>query len=144
MIVRDSNDQGGTPVYLDSDNVYGVNAERPIPDDSINFSDGKWHMITVTTHEDGSPGYTIYTDGVLAADVNEGPDLPGPVSVLYICVKFSLLLHLQCVFSEQSLLEQQNGLGYNVGCCNLQPGWSWTNEGRQDYSTVLDIQNCAS
>lgn len=80
VIVRDSNDDGDVPVYLDSDGVYTMNEERVIPDDSVNFSDGKWHMITVTTHEDGSPGYMIYVDGSLAADVVEAQNLPGPVS----------------------------------------------------------------
>eukprot|EP01025_Chloroclados_australasicus_P044240 TRINITY_DN4782_c0_g1_i1.p1 TRINITY_DN4782_c0_g1~~TRINITY_DN4782_c0_g1_i1.p1 ORF type:complete len:770 (+),score=55.11 TRINITY_DN4782_c0_g1_i1:95-2404(+) len=73
-VVHDSNDDA-TLVYLDSDNQISNNEYRPVVDYEVD--DGEWHMYTLTTHIDSTPGYSVYIDGFLAADhgiYNSGPD----------------------------------------------------------------------
>lgn len=41
-------------------------------DDAQDLADGEWHMLTVTTHPDGSPGFSIFIDGLLKADLSLG------------------------------------------------------------------------
>lgn len=45
--------------------------------------DGQWHMLTVTTHLDASPGYSLFLDGGLAGDLSSSSRDPhgNPVQV---------------------------------------------------------------
>ena len=66
-IVKDSNDVYEGPLsqtYLDSDGGFMNNMPRNVPG-HVDLTDGKWHMITLTTRPDGSPGFSVYVDGVL-------------------------------------------------------------------------------
>ncbi|BDA48704.1 hypothetical protein COCOBI_12-3860 [Coccomyxa sp. Obi] len=66
-IVKDSTDLD-TSSFLDSDGHYGDNSAR----NQLNTNpvdDGAWHMMTVTTHPDGSRGFLVYVDGNLAASL---------------------------------------------------------------------------
>lgn len=69
--VRDGNDvytgeesQG----YIDSDGQIGNNSGPR----AVRFPllDGNWHMLTLTSEQQGGPGYRMYVDGQLAADLN--------------------------------------------------------------------------
>lgn len=35
----------------------------------VNFEDGAWHQVTITTNPGGQPGYNLYIDGHLAGKV---------------------------------------------------------------------------
>ena len=39
--------------------------------------DGKWHMVTLTTHTDGSRGYDLFIDAVRRASLNGSTVLTG-------------------------------------------------------------------
>ncbi|GMH45693.1 hypothetical protein BSKO_13656 [Bryopsis sp. KO-2023] len=93
-VVRDSNDlDDGTDAsvsFLDSDGTFASNTAREFPPKMANFSDDQWHMLTITSHEENEPGYSIFVDGVLAADVKEGPSVTGgdPINLdgpIYLC-----------------------------------------------------------
>ncbi|KAK9917704.1 hypothetical protein WJX75_007350 [Coccomyxa subellipsoidea] len=66
-IVKDSTNLD-TSSFLDSDGHYGDNTAR----NQLNSNpvdDGAWHMVTVTTHQDGTAGFQVYIDGNLAASL---------------------------------------------------------------------------
>eukprot|EP01025_Chloroclados_australasicus_P055058 TRINITY_DN6593_c1_g1_i3.p1 TRINITY_DN6593_c1_g1~~TRINITY_DN6593_c1_g1_i3.p1 ORF type:complete len:1003 (+),score=63.74 TRINITY_DN6593_c1_g1_i3:441-3449(+) len=72
--VHDSNDDSSR-IYADSDNQISYNELRLMEDHIV--VDGEWHMYTLTTHIDSTPGYQVYIDGLLAADhslTNSGPN----------------------------------------------------------------------
>lgn len=70
VVVRDADDNGEKPAYLDSDGYYSTNDERTLRDDLPKLTDSKWHMITVSTFED-RPGYALYVDGSIRADASK-------------------------------------------------------------------------
>ena len=38
--------------------------------DSVRIGDGEWHMLTLTTFPEASPGFAVFLDGVLKGLVN--------------------------------------------------------------------------
>ena len=59
-------------VYLDSDNRLADNLNaarlnRPNP-----MSDGRWHMVTVTTQPDWGKGFVMFLDGLEVAGMTQG------------------------------------------------------------------------
>ena len=50
----------------------------------LGVNDGQWHMVSLSTHPDASPGYVLYLDGLLAADLNSTSRDPygNPVQVV--------------------------------------------------------------
>ena len=36
----------------------------------VGVNDGQWHMLTLSTHTDASPGYVLFLDGLLAGDLS--------------------------------------------------------------------------
>eukprot|EP00884_Botryococcus_braunii_P015271 jgi/Botrbrau1/2427/Bobra.0395s0049.1 len=69
-IVKDSTDfplsNNESYVYLDSDGNVSSNKNRSV---KVQPDDGNWHMVTLTTHTDGSKGYALYVDGTLAGNL---------------------------------------------------------------------------
>ena len=68
-LVRDSNDVLSDLLWLDSDGYVANNSNRSteeLPPGMVDVNDGQWHMITLSTLEDDSPGYALYVDGELA------------------------------------------------------------------------------
>eukprot|EP00212_Chloropicon_laureae_P003902 CAMPEP_0197488208 /NCGR_PEP_ID=MMETSP1311-20131121/3186_1 /TAXON_ID=464262 /ORGANISM="Genus nov. species nov., Strain RCC856" /LENGTH=1764 /DNA_ID=CAMNT_0043032175 /DNA_START=186 /DNA_END=5480 /DNA_ORIENTATION=+ len=66
-IVKDSNDLYDgemSHTYLDSDGGFMNNMPRNVPG-HVPLDDGKWHMVTVTTRDDGKRGFAVYVDGIL-------------------------------------------------------------------------------
>ncbi|KAK9797358.1 hypothetical protein WJX73_002152 [Symbiochloris irregularis] len=55
-------------VWLDSDGYVSDDNFRASP--RMNFTDGQWHMLTLTTLPSGSAGYQIYVDGIWKAELN--------------------------------------------------------------------------
>lgn len=46
------------------------------------LQDGAWHMLTLTTLYDGTPGYAMFVDGALAAELSGNRTYTG---VLFRC-----------------------------------------------------------
>lgn len=46
--------------------------------------DGRWHLYTLTTMPDSSPGYRVYIDGELAGQVNKSTVLPDGSPVTHV------------------------------------------------------------
>jgi hypothetical protein len=69
--------------FLDSDGAVGSNAPRSTP--RVDFRDGAWHMVTLTTHPAGGKGYEVYVDGARRASIGGGSGLTtsgdGPAKV---------------------------------------------------------------
>jgi len=78
LYLRDSDDvENGTAStgYIDSDGQIATNQgprEPPFP-----LLDGNWHMLSITSQPQGGPGYRMYLDGQLAADLNAQNVPPG-------------------------------------------------------------------
>ena len=53
-VVKDSTDLGDVQSFLDSDGMYNNSEIRTQP--IYNVTDGFWHMYTLTSHTDLSPG----------------------------------------------------------------------------------------
>lgn len=71
--VKDSNDEDEgslSDTFLDSDGRISDNDRRPIDNKrTANVTDGAWHMVTLTTHADKTPGFLLYVDGKIAGDM---------------------------------------------------------------------------
>ncbi|GMH38691.1 hypothetical protein BSKO_06575 [Bryopsis sp. KO-2023] len=70
--VKDSNDKDegrASDTYLDSDGEVGNNSDRDFGDDHVDFYDGKWHMVTLTSIEDKPKGFKMYVDGAMVGKV---------------------------------------------------------------------------
>ncbi|KAK9807978.1 hypothetical protein WJX73_009845 [Symbiochloris irregularis] len=61
-------------VFLDSDGLVNANYSRPQAGRGV--LDEQWHMVTLTTHVDASPGFSMYLDGRLAGDLNSSSTDP--------------------------------------------------------------------
>jgi hypothetical protein len=78
LYIRDGDDvDNGTAStgYIDSDGQIATNdgpREPPFP-----LLDGNWHMLSITSQPQGGPGYRMYLDGQLAADLNTRNVPPG-------------------------------------------------------------------
>lgn len=59
-------------VYLDSDNSVADNLNPPILNGPNPITDGRWHMVTVTTQPDLSTGFVMFLDGVEVAGMTQG------------------------------------------------------------------------
>lgn len=79
-VVKDSTD-GPARLYLDSDGAVADNSRlAPLPG-AANITDGRWHMVTLTTRPPSGPGgagYELWVDGRLAGQVP--PPLDPPLS----------------------------------------------------------------
>ena len=40
----------------------------------VDLNDGQWHMLTLTSHTPLAPGYQMYLDGALAAEITAGQE----------------------------------------------------------------------
>jgi len=72
-IVKDVTDVYGGRAsrgFLDSDGAVGSNKPRSTP--RVDFRDGAWHMITLTTRPAGGKGFDLYVDGARRAGVGPG------------------------------------------------------------------------
>ena len=77
-MVRDSDDTVLDLVWLDSDGYVSSNNNRTDEDymkQIVNVNDGAWHMITLSTLEDGSDGFALYVDGDLAGMLRQDVQL---------------------------------------------------------------------
>lgn len=70
-VVKDDNDNETTS-FLDSDGTYNNNQPR-LSNSALRVTDGLWHFVTLTNRLDGKPGYLVYLDGSLVAQL----PLPG-------------------------------------------------------------------
>ena len=62
----------GEEVFLDSDHKVANNYATPKLNGGNPMTDGKWHMVTVTTQPDLSTGFLLYLDGVVAGEMKSG------------------------------------------------------------------------
>ncbi|CAK0785312.1 hypothetical protein CVIRNUC_008519 [Coccomyxa viridis] len=76
-IAKDNTDTETGPsasVFLDSDNLVGQLVrnftDQAVALGQVILQDGKWHMLTLTTLWDGTPGYAMLVDGQLAGVLN--------------------------------------------------------------------------
>ena len=55
-------------------------AQQVDPVSAENLADGNWHMLTVTTHIEGTGGFQLYVDGDLVGQTpqNSRPFLASP------------------------------------------------------------------
>ncbi|KAL4548009.1 hypothetical protein Ndes2526B_g07220 [Nannochloris sp. 'desiccata'] len=78
LYVRDSDDvynETASTGYIDSDGQIASNVGPREP--LFPLLDGNWHMLSMTSQPQGGPGYRMYVDGQLAADLNAGNVPPG-------------------------------------------------------------------
>jgi hypothetical protein len=85
-MVKDSDDHFAEITWLDSDGRINSNANRsaditigdtednPVAS-MINVNDGAWHMITLSTLVNDSPGFALYVDGGLAGVLHQNLQL---------------------------------------------------------------------
>ncbi|KAK9815241.1 hypothetical protein WJX72_000491 [[Myrmecia] bisecta] len=66
-VVKDSTDLGDMQSFIDSDGTYNDNNPRSSLNGTTNVADGAWHMVTLTTHTDGTSGFQVYIDAKPAA-----------------------------------------------------------------------------
>ncbi|KAL3149191.1 hypothetical protein ABBQ32_002019 [Trebouxia sp. C0010 RCD-2024] len=59
-------------VYLDSDNRVADNLNAPMLDGHNPMTDGRWHMVTVTTQPDLRTGFVMFLDGVEVGGMTQG------------------------------------------------------------------------
>lgn len=59
-------------VYLDSDNKVADNLDAPMLKRANPMSDGRWHMVTVTTQPDSRTGFLMFLDGVEVGSMSQG------------------------------------------------------------------------
>eukprot|EP01023_Acetabularia_acetabulum_P042267 TRINITY_DN4161_c1_g2_i1.p1 TRINITY_DN4161_c1_g2~~TRINITY_DN4161_c1_g2_i1.p1 ORF type:complete len:685 (+),score=111.18 TRINITY_DN4161_c1_g2_i1:127-2055(+) len=79
VLMKDANDVylgRRSQTWVDSDTQVGINTGARM--DTIDPADGRWHMATVTTRDDGLRGYQLYLDGELAGEMEEGNQYLGP------------------------------------------------------------------
>ena len=60
----------GQQVFLDSDSHVSDNVLPAVTTNTL--SDGRWHMVTVTTHADMTKGFKLYLDGAEVGDMMQG------------------------------------------------------------------------
>lgn len=76
-VVKDTTNENnsstrGEMVYLDSDGRVANNIASPLLTAGNPMTDGKWHMVTVTTQPDFSTGFLLYLDGVAVGEMRSG------------------------------------------------------------------------
>lgn len=76
-VVKDTNNENnsstrGEMVFLDSDGRVANNIATPQLTGGNPMSDGKWHMVTVTTQPDLSTGFLLYLDGDAVGEMRRG------------------------------------------------------------------------
>lgn len=76
-VVKDTTDENnsstrGQMVYLDSDGKVANNIATPSLNRPNPLTDGKWHMVTITTQPDLSTGFLLFLDGVAVGVMRHG------------------------------------------------------------------------
>lgn len=59
-------------VYLDSDGKVANNIATPDLNRPNPLTDGRWHMVTITTQPDLSTGFLLFLDGIVVGTMRRG------------------------------------------------------------------------
>ena len=76
-VVKDTTDENnsssrGQMVYLDSDGKVANNIATPDLNRPNPLTDGRWHMVTITTQPDLSTGFLLFLDGIVVGTMRRG------------------------------------------------------------------------
>ncbi len=96
-VIKDTSNENNSStaeqqVYLDSDDLVSDNVNPAVSSIPNPMADGKWHMVTISTHADKTKGYLLFLDGVEVGDMLQGNDtgmgMPSALTVLhYMLIK---------------------------------------------------------
>ena len=111
-VVKDTTNENnsstrGEMVFLDSDDRVADNSADPQLSQGNPMTDGKWHMVTVTTQPDLSTGFLLYFDGDAVGEMKRGRYTGKEANI----TQLQQVIYLQCLLSRLDL-------GQNTDTCN--------------------------